>query len=67
MSPTPPPSLSPLSPYRRCPGTPGSFTSSKDAKPTLRRNFPEVYDGMTDYYVHFFVRTCQLLERRRSR
>jgi hypothetical protein len=33
----------------------------KDAKPTLRRNFPEVYDGTADLYVYFFARTHQLL------
>ncbi len=33
----------------------------KEAKPTLRRNFPEVYDGSADLYVYFFARTYQIL------
>ena len=33
----------------------------KDAKPTLRRNFPQVYDGTADLYVYFFARTHQIL------
>jgi hypothetical protein len=33
----------------------------KEAKPTLRRNFPQVYAGTADLYVYFFARTYQLL------
>jgi hypothetical protein len=33
----------------------------KDAKPTLRRNFPQVYDSTADLYVYFFARTYQTL------
>jgi len=33
----------------------------KDAKPTLRRNFPQVYVSTADLYVYFFARTQQIL------
>jgi hypothetical protein len=33
----------------------------KNAKPALRRNFPQVYDGTADLYVYFFARTHQIL------
>ena len=33
----------------------------KDAKPILRRNFPQVYAGTADLYVYFFARTYQIL------
>jgi hypothetical protein len=31
------------------------------AKPILRRNFPEVYEGTADLYVYFYARTHQIL------
>jgi hypothetical protein len=33
----------------------------KDAKPILRRNFPQVYVATADLYVYFFARTHQIL------
>ncbi len=33
----------------------------KEAKPILRRNFPQVYDGIADLYVYFYARTHQFL------
>ncbi len=33
----------------------------KETKPTLERNFPEVYEGTADLYVYFFARTHQFL------
>lgn len=33
----------------------------KNDKPTLKKNFPAVYDGLADLYVYFFARTCQIL------
>jgi type I restriction-modification system DNA methylase subunit len=33
----------------------------KAAKPSLRRNFPAVYDGTADLYVYFIARTLQIL------
>ncbi len=33
----------------------------KESKPTLRRNYPQVYDGSADLYVYFFARTHQIL------
>jgi len=33
----------------------------KDAKPALRRNFPQVYVATADLYVYFFARTHQIL------
>jgi hypothetical protein len=33
----------------------------KDAKPTLRRNFPHVYVSTADLYVYFYARTQQIL------
>jgi type I restriction-modification system DNA methylase subunit len=33
----------------------------KDAKPILRRNFPQVYHATADLYVYFYARTHQIL------
>ena len=33
----------------------------KEAKPTLRRNFTQVFDSSADIYVYFFARTHQIL------
>src|SRR5262249_33673121 len=33
----------------------------KEAKPILRRNFPQVYDATADLYVYFYARTHQIL------
>src|SRR5262249_38487836 len=33
----------------------------KDTKPTLQRNFPQVYVSTADLYVYFFARTQQIL------
>jgi hypothetical protein len=33
----------------------------KDAKPTLRRNFPHVYDSSADLYVYFYAQAHQIL------
>ena len=33
----------------------------KEAKPVLKRNFPQVYDGAADLYVYFYARTHQIL------
>ncbi len=33
----------------------------KAAKPILKRNFPQVYDGTADLYVYFYARTHQIL------
>ena len=34
----------------------------KNDKPTLKKNFPAVYDGSADLYVYFFARTHQILK-----